>query len=436
MPGAITRAGPPSGAFTRRQWLHGAAALAVAGCTSAPLAPRTRPRVVIVGGGVAGVSVLRRLAQDAPDALDLTLVEPKTRYTTCFYSNLYVGGLRSRASLQFDYRNVTALAGVRWAQDRVTAIDAAARTVRLSSGDALLYDRLVVAPGIALDFNSVPGWSQAVAERMPHAWIAGTQTDRLVRQLAAVPDGGLVVVIAPPNPYRCPPGPYERVSMMAHALWHSGRRAARIVVIDPKTSFSKQPLFQQGWETHYPGMIEWLPPMIHDGVRRVDPGDMSVETGFETYRDCALVNVIPRQTAGRVALDAGLGGDDGYCPIDPENMKSTRDPAIFVLGDAAVGGDMPKSAFAASSQAEVVAAAIRHELLDAPLEPTTYRNKCWSLIDANDSVFVGGEYRPNAGRITQVTSEISALDDSVEARRRNYGDSAGWYLGLTSALFG
>jgi sulfide dehydrogenase [flavocytochrome c] flavoprotein subunit len=422
--------------LTRRRWLKGVGTLALAGCTTTTADRRPRPKVVIVGGGVGGLSVLRGLVEAAPGALDITLVEPNSRYTTCFYSNLCVGGLRSVESLEFDYANVASLPGVTIARDAVDAIDASARRVRLGGGAVLRYDRLVVAPGIALDFASVPGWSESAAERMPHAWIAGAQTRLLLRQLAAVPDGGLVVVIAPPNPFRCPPGPYERVSMIAHALWSSGRRGARIVVVDPKTSFSKQPLFQQGWEQHYPGMIEWLPPMIHDGVRGVDPGTMTVATGFETYRDCALVNVIPRQTAGRVAVDAGLAGDDGYCPIDPDTMKSVMDAAIFVVGDAAVGGDMPKSAYAANSQAQMVAYTIRSELLGAPIVAPAYRNKCWSLIGADDSVFVGGHYRPEGGRIAQFASEISAPDDTVEVRRRNYGDSAAWYLKLTSSLFG
>jgi len=208
------------------------------------------------------------------------------------------------------------------------------------------------------------------------------------------------------------------------------------VIIDPKRNFSKQPLFQQGWETYYPGMIEWLPPMIHAGVTRVDPATMTVETGFETYRNAHLVNVIPRQAAGRIALETELTDDDGYCPVDPASMASRRDPAVFVLGDAAVGGDMPKSAFAAGSQATVVADRIRHELLDAPAAEARYRNKCWSLIAEDDSVFVGGTYEPRDGRIAQVDSEISSLEDDDPIRRRNYADSAAWYLALITRLFG
>ncbi len=410
----------------------GAAVLAA----GAPAIARARPRVVIVGGGVGGLSVLRALSGDDRRRVDVTLIEPSTTYTTCFYSNLYYGGFRSLEVLQHGYRQVAGLAGVRVVHQAATAVDRERRRVRLADGADVPYDRLVLSPGIALDYDSVPGWSREAADVMPHAWKAGPQSVLLKRQLDAVPDGGLIVMIAPPDPYRCPPGPYERVSMMAHALTASGRRNARIVILDPKRNFSKQPLFQQGWEAHYPGMIEWLPPMIHAGVSRVEPETMTVETGFETYRGADLVNVIPRQTAGRVAVEAGLADDTGYCPVAATSMRSRHDDAIFVLGDAAVGGDMPKSAFSANSQAAVAAAAVIEDLLDRPAPPARFRNKCWSLIAGEDSVYVGGRYEPRDGRITQVASEISALEDDAATRRTNYADSAAWYLGLTSALFG
>jgi NADPH-dependent 2,4-dienoyl-CoA reductase/sulfur reductase-like enzyme len=243
-------------------------------------------------------------------------------------------------------------------------------------------------------------------------------------------------MIAPPNPYRCPPGPYERVSMIAHALTAAGKSKARIVIVDPKDKFSKQPLFQQGWEKYYPGMIEWLPPMISGGVKSVDPKTMSVETDFETYRNAALVNVIPRQTAGQIAIDAGLTAENGYCPIDPFSMKSQSDERIFVLGDASIAGDMPKSAFAANSQAQVVAQVIAKELLGGSDPEIGYSNRCWSLIGSDDSVFVGGSYKPTEAKIEQIESDVSGMDDTPEQRRINYQDSASWYANLTSDLYG
>jgi len=422
--------------LTRRHFIAGAAGFAATKALPMPAIAQARPRVVVVGGGAGGLSVLRRLAADQAGKLDITLVEPQKTYTTCFYSNLYLGGIQPLEVIQHNYMAVAKLSGVRMAADRATAIDRDRKRVTLAGGETVGYDRLVLSPGIGLDYDSVPGWSKDAAERMPHAWQAGPQTRLLKKQLDAVPDGGLIVIIAPPNPYRCPPGPYERVSMMAHALKMSGRKKTRIVIVDPKDKFSKQALFQQGWERHYPGMIEWLPPMINGGVKGVDPSTMSVTTGFETYKDAALVNVIPRQTAGKIAVDASLAGEDGYCPIDPFTMKSVMDDRIFILGDACVAGDMPKSAFAAHSQAQVVAHVVARDLLGTPEVPTSYANRCWSLIESEDSVVVGGEYQPTKDKILQTTSDLSALEDTPEMRRANYEDSAGWYSSITLELFG
>ena len=168
-------------------------------------------------------------------------------------------------------------------------------------------------------------------------------------------------MIAPPNPYRCPPGPYERVSMFAHVLKRKGHKRSKIIVLDPKPTFSKQALFMEGWEKHYPGMIEWHDPKVHGGIKGVDPADHEVKTDLATHK-AALVNVIPAQMAGRIARDAGLANETGFCPIDPESMKSTMDPNVFVVGDACIPGDMPKSAFSANSQAKVAAMTIRGEL--------------------------------------------------------------------------
>ncbi len=422
--------------LTRRQILAGAGASLAASGLCLPALAKATPRVVIIGGGAGGLSVLRALTALAGEAIAVTLIEPVKTYTTCFYSNLHIGGVRSLDSLQFSYDGVAALPGVSVVHDRAEAIDREASTVRLAGGAVVPYDRLVVTPGIDLDYDSVPGWSREAETVMPHAWKAGPQTVLLKRQLDAVPDGGLVVMIAPPNPYRCPPGPYERVSMMAKALTDAGKTGARIVVLDPKTSFSKQPLFQQGWEKHYPGMVEWLPPMIHGGVKGVDPKTMTVETDFETYQGADLVNVIPRQTAGAIAIEAGLTNARGFCPIDAFTMASKEDPRILVLGDACEAGDMPKSSFSANSQAQVAAQRLAAELLDQPAIQAAFANKCWSLIASQDSVFVGGRYRPTTEKIAQVESEVSGLQDAASTREANYEESLAWYKGLTGSMFG
>jgi NADPH-dependent 2,4-dienoyl-CoA reductase/sulfur reductase-like enzyme len=388
-----------------------------------------------VGGGPGGGSVLRALVASAKDRLDITLIDAQTTYTTCFYSNLYLGGFQTLESLQYTFDAVKRLPGVTLINDYAQAIDREKRTILLRGAGSVPYDLLVLSPGIDIDYGSVPGWSKEAEERMPHAWKAGPQLTVLKRQLDAVPDDGVIVVIAPPAPYRCPPGPYERVSMMAHVLKSRGKPKARIVILDAKESFSKQPLFQQGWERHYPGMIEWLPPAIHGGIKSVNPASMTVETGFETYSNAALVNVIPRQTAGLIAVKSGLTAPNGYCPIDAFTTKSAADPKILVVGDACIGGDMPKSAFSAHSQAQVAAQTVLAELLGEPRPKAAYANTCWSLIETDDSVKIGGNYSPTPEKIKEDSRFISKLEDTPEVRRANFEDSASWYASLTRELF-
>jgi sulfide dehydrogenase [flavocytochrome c] flavoprotein chain len=293
----------------------------------------------------------------------------------------------------------------------------------------------VVAPGIDIKFDSVPGYSEAAAEMMPHAWKPGAQTELLVRKLNTVKDGDTIVMVCPPNPYRCPPGPYERVSMFAHVLKSKGFTKAKIVVLDPKPNFSKQPLFQEGWEKHYPGMVEWQDPKMHGGIKGVDPTTGEVKTDLANYK-AALANVIPAQMAGKIARDAGLADQSGFCPIDPDNMKSKMDTNVFVVGDACIPGDMPKSAFSANSQAKVAAMVIAGELANKRTFPARYSNTCWSLIAADDDVKIGGTYEAGEGKLKAVTTFVSQKGEAADLRKQNYRESIDWYNGIVADVFG
>ena len=255
---------------------------------------------------------------------------------------------------------------------------------------------------------------------MPHAWKAGPQTQLLRKQLNALSDGATIVMIAPPNPYRCPPGPYERVSMMAHVLKSKGHKKSRIIVLDPKENFSKQALFIEGWQKHYPGMIEWQDPKMHGGVKSVDAKTMTVKTDLAEYK-AQLINVIPAQMAGKIARDAGLANQSGFCPINPENMKSANDTNIYIVGDASIAGDMPKSGFTANSQAKVAAMMVRGELVNGRTFPARYTNTCWSLIETDDTVKVGGSYGPKDGKIAAIETFISKTGESAGAAQADPG---------------
>jgi len=421
--------------LSRRQFgrLIGASAAILA--TPAILRAQTRPRVVVLGGGAGGATAARYLAKDSEGALDVTLIDASPRFTTCFFSNLYLGGYRDMGSITHGWEKLEANYGISKVTAMASAIDRGAKAVVLADGTRIPYDKLVVSPGIDVIHDSVPGYSADLEEQAPHAWKAGRQTEILKARIDAVEDGQNIVMVAPPNPYRCPPGPYERVSMMAHVLWEKGHRNSKVIVLDPKETFSKQALFLEGWERHYPGMVEWYGPGVHGGIKRVDVVAGSVETDIDTFTG-ALLNIIPAQKAGFVARDAGLANDGGFCPIDGADMRSKADPDIFVLGDASIAGDMPKSGFSANSQAKVAAMAIRGELTGSRVFPARYSNTCWSLIQTEDSVKVGGQYAPMDGAIKATTTFVSQTGEDEALRRTNYEEAVGWYNGIVADMFG
>lgn len=402
-----------------------------AGALAAPMvAAGTRPRVVVIGGGAGGATAARYIAQGG---VDVTLIEPTRRYYTCYFSNLYIGGFWDYDALAHGYGGLAAR-GVNVIHDHAAAVDRNARTVTVTGGAELPYDRLIVAPGIDFVEDSVPGWSLAAQNAMPHAYRAGSQTRLLRDQLAAMPEGGVFALVAPPNPYRCPPGPYERVCMAAQLL-SSRNPSAKILLIDPKEGFSKQRLFEAAWRRHAPGMIERIGPEFGADTVAVDPEAMTVDIDGMVER-VDVCNVIPAQKAGRIAKLAGLTDASGWAPVRPEDMVSRIDDSVHVLGDAADQGDMPKSAFSANSQAKVAANAVLAALTGAPDHPARYANTCWSLLGPQDGVKVGAVYAPEEGRIALIDSFLSAPDEEPATRRATFRESMDWYRAITTEMFG
>ena len=356
------------------------------------------------------------------------------RYTTCFFSNLYLAGWRDFASLTHGYDGLEA-AGVEVTHSRATGVDPAAKQVQLEDNRALAYDRLVVAPGVDFDYGSIAGYDAAAAEIMPHAWKAGPQTQLLRRQLEAMQDGGLFVIAAPPDPYRCPPGPYERASLVASYLSQAKPRS-KVLILDAKDKFSKQPLFEEAWNTHYKGMVEWVPGEFGGKVAAVDPRAMTLTSASGDVHRADVANVIPRQAAGHIAHDAGLADASGWCPIVPASMASQKQPDIYVLGDASIASAMPKSAFSANSQAKVAAMTIRAELGGSPTFPARYRNTCWSSLAPDDTVKIGASYRPGKDKIESFDPFISNVGESGDVRMANRKEADAWYDSITADIFG
>lgn len=422
--------------ITRRHFTKAMGAALSAGVLAAPAVVRSQSkgRLVVIGGGAGGGTLAKYVARDSKGEVDVTLVQAEPLYTTCFYSNLYLGGLRSFDSITHGYSTMAAKYGVTTVFDRALEIDTTAKRVTLASGNTLDYDALAVAPGIQMVYGSIEGYSEAAANVMPHSWQAGPQTQLLKKQLEAMEDGGLFVMAAPPNPFRCPPGPYERVSMIAHAF-RQAKPKSKILILDAKNKHSKQALFQEAWQNHYDGMIEWIPEEFGGKVEAVDAASMTLMAGGEKHK-AAVANVIPAQRAGAIAQAAGLTDDSGWCPIVPETMASRQAENVYVVGDACNPGDMPKSAFSANSQAKVAAMAIRHALTGSKRFPPKFRNTCWSTIAPGDAVKVGANYEATEEKISKLDGFISEVGESIDLREQTKLEADGWYAGITADIFG
>jgi sulfide dehydrogenase [flavocytochrome c] flavoprotein chain len=419
--------------WTRRKFGCFAGASCLAALVPRVARSQVAARVVVIGGGVGGATVAKYLAASAT-MIEVTLIEPKPRYTTCFFSNLYLAGLRSLESLTHGYETLAQRYGVKVVHDSVTAIDPVAKTVALEGGAKLPYDLVVLAPGIAFKYGTIEGYDETATQVMPHAWTAGPQTKLLRQQLESMEDGGVFVLVAPPDPFRCPPAPYERASLIAY-YFKQYKPRAKILILDAKDSFFEQDVFQDGWNRHYPGMIEWLPGQFTGGIQAVDVKGRSVKTAGDTFK-ADVANVIPAQEAGQLAQEAGLADQSGWCPIDPMTFESKLQPGIHVIGDAAKAGNMAKSAFASNSQAKVCAFAILAALTGSERFAPHLFNTCFTFLASDDAVtsVIGYRAEPETIRINDIF--ISKVGENAETRRKAVREADGWYAAFTHDVFG
>jgi NADPH-dependent 2,4-dienoyl-CoA reductase/sulfur reductase-like enzyme len=421
---------------SRREFLESAVAVTAAAALfpGPTFAQGAAPRVVVIGGGFAGASCARALRKAGPK-IAVTLVEPNATFTACPFSNAVITGLRELSAQQFTYEHVAA-DGITIARTTATAVDGSARSVTLADGARLPYDRLVLAPGIDIRWGALPGYDEAAAAQMPHAWRAGEQTLLLRRQLEAMPDGGLVVVVAPGNPFRCPPGPYERASLIAHYL-KTKKPRSKLIILDAKDAFSKQKLFQSAWAQLYPGLLEWVPLSRGGNVTSVDVATRTLVTDFARHK-ADVANVIPPQQAGRIAEVAGVADRSGWCPIDPVTFESKLQPRIHVIGDAAIAGAMPKSAFAANSQAKTCAAAVAQLVTGGTPSVPKLINTCYSLVAPDYGISVAGVYAPSNGQLADVPGAggVSPSDAPRATRAAEAVLAEAWFRTITGDVFG
>ncbi len=395
-------------------------------------------RVVVVGGGFGGATCASYLKRWGPD-LNVTLVEKEAKYVTCPFSNKVIAGDMSIAEITHSYDGLKAR-GINVINGEVTGVDAAAKKVSLKGGQALSADALVLSPGISFEYGRVEN-DDKVAESMPHAWHAGPQTVLLRKQLEAMADGGVVLIVPPRKPFRCPPGPYERASLIAHYL-KANKPKSRIVIVDSNPSHSKQKAFHAAW-AHLYGlgegkMIQWVSGDQGGPVVKIDPSTMTVEKEFGDKFKGDVINFIPHQKASALVMSAGLTNKDGWCDVDQGTFESKVAKSVYVLGDSCVAGAMPKSGHSANSQAKNCAAAIVAKMAGQSQPTPSYANTCYSLISPDFGISVAAVYQLKEGAIKKVSGGVTpphpGENDRFYKNEAKY--AKGWYKGITSDMFG
>ena len=422
----------------RRSFLKsmGGASLAVAmglGVNRANAA--VNAKVVVIGGGYGGAIAAKYLKMAEP-GLDVVLIEKNKHFVSCPLSNTVLAGFGKLEDLTFGYEGL-ARRGITVIHDTVESIDAEARKVKISGGKTFDYDRAIVSPGVDFKWGAVKGYDEAASETIPHAWKAGPQTTLLANQLKSMKDGGVVIITAPDNPFRCPPGPYERAAMIAHYLKQHKPRS-KIILLDAKDKFSKQGLFMQGWKQHYGDMIEWVAASKGGEVESIDAATRTTTSVVGGKHQADVLNVIPPQHAGHIAHVAGLVNPKGWCPNNPLTFESTLHKNIYVIGDASVGGAMPKSGYGANTQAKVAVAAILASLRGVDPDESAYLNTCYSLITPDHGISVAGIYQVKDGNLIEVSGSggVSPMDASPAYRKVEAVHAHSWLRNITTEMFG
>ena len=425
----------------RRTFIQATGVAAAAGVAGMPnVVLGASKKVVVVGGGPGGATCARYLKIFDP-GIDVTLIEPNQHYHTCFMSNEVLAGKRTIEQIRFGYDGLKK-AGINVVHDMVTAIDPEKKVVKTAGGKDFAYDRCVVAPGIDFRYETIEGYDEAATKTVPHAWKAGEQTVTLRKQLEAMKDGGLFVLCAPPNPYRCPPGPYERASLIAN-YFQKHKPKSKIIILDPKPKFSKQGLFKAAWKKFYGfgsdnAMIEWRGAQEEAGVVSVDVASKTVTTRFGDKIKADVLNVVPAQKAGKIAHVAGLTNDSGWCPVNLHTFESTIHKGIHVIGDASIAKGMPKSGYAANSEAKVCAASVAALLNGKEPPAPAYVNTCYSIAADDWGFSVAAVYKlaRDGSKIMKVSGGLTPGDAPAEYYKREVFYAHSWYNNITRDIFG
>jgi sulfide dehydrogenase [flavocytochrome c] flavoprotein chain len=375
----------------RRNFVHSTLALGslgwLSGCASTSVAVPSKAKVVVVGGGYGGATAAKYVRLLSDHAIDVVLIEPNNSFVSCPMSNLVIGGSRTMADITTPYDHLAGKHGVTVVKDYVTAIDANQKTVSLAAGSSIRYDKLILSPGIDMMWDSIEGAQAANASgEVLQAWKAGPETLALRKQLEAMPDGGVFAITIPEAPYRCPPGPYERASQVAH-YFKQAKPKSKVLILDANQDVtSKGPLFKKYWAENYKGILEYRPQYKATGV---DAKSRTIRFDVQNDVKADVLNVLPSMRAGAIAVKSGLANVNArWCNIDYKTFESTVAKDVHVIGDSTqLAPLMPKSGHMANSHGKVVAAAVVAQLsgLQINAQPVL-TNTCYSFV--NDKLVI------------------------------------------------
>lgn len=408
-------------------------ALALNGC-SVTGSRKGAGHIVVIGGGFGGSAMAKYLKRYNPE-LNVTLIEPNQTYVTCPGSNWVIGGFTEMQQITHTYE-AAKKRGINVVHEMVSGVDAQKQTVKLASGKTLAYDKLVVSPGIDFKWDVHEGVNADTANSLPHAYKAGDQTVLLRDQLRAMKNGGTFLMVAPPNPFRCPPGPYERAGMVAHYL-KTNKPKSKILILDQKNNFSKQGLFMEGWESQYGQMIEWVSLADGGKLNSIDVANKTVDADYGEVK-ADVINYIPPQKAGELAAKIGLTNESGFCPVNQQTFESTIHKNIYVIGDACIAGPMPKSGHSATSQAKTAAANIVLAMAGQETLSAKNVNTCYSLVTPDYAISVAAVYDVVDGKIVEVKGAggVSPMRATPQVRKLEANYTHGWYRSITDEVWG
>jgi sulfide dehydrogenase [flavocytochrome c] flavoprotein subunit len=412
--------------------LGGAAASALAACSKPAGKSSSKARIVVLGGGFGGATCAKYLKKFNSN-LEVILVEANKTYHTCPFSNMVLAGEKKLSDIAHGYDILSKKYGVKVHHTMAYKVDAANKNLVLTDGTKVPYDKIVVSPGMDFKYD-MEGYNLGDEQLAPHAYKAGNQTTLLRKQLVDMPNGGTFVMVPPENPFRCPPGPYERASLIAHYLKHN-KPKSKLLILDPKNKFSKMGLFTEGWDEHYSDIIEWRGSEDGGKVTQVDAKNRKVKADGE-WVQADVLNYIPNQKANKIAFTSGLTKGD-WCPISQTNFESRIHKDVHIIGDSSVATSMPKSGFSANSQAKVVALQIIAELNGQDLITPKYANTCYSLITPTHGISVSKVYKANDKKVGKVKGSggLSPIDAGKDYRSMEAIYAQGWYDGITADMF-